>query len=53
MKKAVILYNQLQKNKTKQTKNPYRVFQTIRHTLSPQIWEENGSASYNPIINLM
>ena len=24
----------------------YHIFQTIRHTLPPKIWEENGGASY-------
>ena len=26
----------------------YRIFQTIRHTSPPQIWEKNGDASYSP-----
>ena len=26
----------------------YRIFQTIRYTPQPQIWEENEGASYNP-----
>ena len=25
----------------------YHTFQTMRHTFSPQIWEENGGASYS------
>ena len=26
----------------------YHIFRTIRHTFSPQIWEENEGASYSP-----
>ena len=26
----------------------YRIFQTIRLIFPPQIWEENGGASYSP-----
>ena len=29
-------------------KNIYRIFRTIRCTSPPQIWEENGGASYSP-----
>ena len=27
----------------------YRIFWTIRHTFSPQIWEGNGGVSYSPL----
>ena len=29
------------------TQHTYRIFRTIRHTISPKIWEENWGVSYS------